>query len=463
MRALLLALALLAAVPAASGAATVVTDPGGFLYVKGSPQADDLTISPDGDQSVLFTDPAGVEGCEPVDATTMRCGASRCCKYLNISLEEGDDRLRIADGMNLDVVAHGGDGDDTLLGGQFRDRLQGGPGNDVLSGGDGMDRLDGWTGNDEMDGGLGRDDLFGGEGRDRVSYADRTEGVRVWLDGRATGAFNAEDRVDAEWIDGGAGPDVIIGSPARNTIVGNGGDDRLSGGQGEDFIDGGDGDDLLLGDGTDVEAPRTQPVGEGAIDLLRGGAGNDSLRGDAGRDLLDGEAGDDLVDARDAKPTWEVRDETAGCGDGHDRALLDYNDEPVGCEETQVGENPRPPALPPSTYVPPPVVQGPGPRPEMGVPALLAGVVHVPVHCDGRPVCSFSVRVREARGRRRVLAAGRASITSGEATAVLAPLKSAARARVRRVRRLHAVVELRRGSRRWVRPLTLRREAASRR
>jgi Ca2+-binding RTX toxin-like protein len=456
-RLLLLALVSITIPPGAADAKTSVVDNRQYVLVEGSDQADRLTISAAEDDShVLFSDPDGITGCEPVDATTVRCAAHVCCKYLAVHLRGGDDLLQVGDGMTLDVVARGMDGDDTMLGGQFREQFQGGPGSDHLTGGSGADQLEGGEGNDVMDGGIGADKLYGGDGLDVATYAGRPEGVRVWLDYRAGYAFGAEDpNVDAEVVEGGEGPDVIIGSAGDDVIRGNGGDDRLSGGDGHDVVEGGGGDDLMLGDGLGVENPPADPEAAGASDALDGGPGADTIRGDAGRDVVNGGDGDDIVDAREFRPTPEPQDETPDCGSGDDVALLDHNDRAGECERIHRREyQPDDPAQPQAEL--PLVPQGPGSQPQLGVPTSRSGIVFAPVRCLGPARCRADLAIRGGGGTAVI---GRAHLLLRPGTLRSVPIHVAPRARraIRRRGVLRAIVELRMTRRRWVRPVWIRR------
>ncbi len=84
-------------------------------------------------------------------------------------------------------------------------------------------------------------------------------------------------------IEGGAGANVLHGSPARDEMSGRGGDDRLFGGSGGDTAHGGAGADRISG-------------GEGA-DRLLGGPGNDILFGFGSADRSAGSAAMTLTDA----------------------------------------------------------------------------------------------------------------------------------------------------------------------
>ncbi len=99
-------------------------------------------------------------------------------------------------------------------------------------------------------------------------------------------------------IDGGAGDDVIVGSPDLDILIGGPGNDILAGGEGDDWLFGGDGDDVLF-------AGSATP-GTYRHDNLHGGAGNDFLTvgpmatGTRAFVYMDGGDGDDILDARRA-------------------------------------------------------------------------------------------------------------------------------------------------------------------
>ena len=135
-------------------------------------------------------------------------------------------------------------------------------------------------------------------------------------------------------LNGGAGPDILIGTGANDHIICGGGadfafglagDDLIEGDSGVDFlfgmggndaIKGGDDTDFILGDaffwsGDDClhgDAGMDLVLGEKGdddieggddTDLLIGGAGNDDMKGDDGMDLMLGWTGDDTLDGGD--------------------------------------------------------------------------------------------------------------------------------------------------------------------
>lgn len=149
----------------------------------------------------------------------------------------------------------GGDLNDYLNGGLGDDRLQGGLGDDFIVGGAGDDVLTGAAGADTFIGGAGDDRIDGGVGVDTVSFEDSTAGVTVRLNGGATN-------------DGMGGTDTLfgienaVGTTFNDTMVGNGADNVLNGGAGADYLIGLNGDDVLIG-------------GSGSANTLQGGGGND--------------------------------------------------------------------------------------------------------------------------------------------------------------------------------------------
>ena len=99
-------------------------------------------------------------------------------------------------------------------------------------------------------------------------------------------------------IAGGAGNNVLTGTPTRDVICGDEGNDVIRGGGGPDLIypgpggdraEGGTGEDTVLaGRGND------NVLGGQGADDLRGGPGRDRLSGQSGRDVLSGGSGRDI-------------------------------------------------------------------------------------------------------------------------------------------------------------------------
>ena len=282
------------------------------------------------------------------------------------SISGGAENDTIDGGAGADTI-DGGPDNDVITGGAGDDLLQGGAGDDEESGGDDQDTLDGGAtpgctggaGNDLLNGdggddalcggpgppgGLDNDSLNGGDGEDTAYYL-RAAGVNVSLDNVANdGEAGESDNVhsDVEDITGGAGPDTLTGSDARNVLDGGAGPDSLAGLGGNDVLmdsggdtaadrlDGGPGDDSLAagrgpdtyigGDGEDAVtdyAGRSFPVAvtldgnaddggvnegdnvEPDVEDVTGGSGADTLVGNSSDNELDGGAGDDTISGGD--------------------------------------------------------------------------------------------------------------------------------------------------------------------
>ncbi len=115
--------------------------------------------------------------------------------------------------------------------------------------------------------------LSGGSGIDRLNFGAFTSDVSVSLrDGLATFSESVGQVAQFENVSGGVGNDTLVGDELVNL---------LNGGAGDDSLHGLDANDVLLGD-----------LGD---DVLRGGVGNDSLEGGNGNDSIFGEADDDTI------------------------------------------------------------------------------------------------------------------------------------------------------------------------
>lgn len=276
------------------------------------------------------------KGCKAVDATTVRCTASKL-SWVRVYLYDGNDI--VINKTDLPISADGGTGADRITGGPWADILKGGRGsdaiwglggddqidasydNDRVSGGDGNDKIDdgfgtdvvlggngndeltGRTGNDTYNGGPGNDSFhpyqpygdqaktdadrfIGGPGEDAISYGAYYTGVRIDPDGVTgdDGMTGERDTIGADievligstaadWMGGTARDDTFHGLPGNDTIYGYGGDDTIVGNQGADKLYGGEGDDVLSG----------EDDGADAVDRLEAGVGVDTCylsRGD---------------------------------------------------------------------------------------------------------------------------------------------------------------------------------------
>jgi len=167
------------------------------LGVKGSPQADEISIALDGTQTqyvVTSTRPINPPPppCSQISTFQIHCPTSQFTSF-TASLGDGSDSFSVGPSVLVPVTVTGGNGADKLFGGS---------GDDVMLGGNGSDRLLGHNGKDKLIGGKGSDVANGGKGNDTLI--------------------------------GAKGNDVLKGGPGRDVLQGDAGKDKLLGGPGRD-------------------------------------------------------------------------------------------------------------------------------------------------------------------------------------------------------------------------------------
>ncbi len=324
---------------------------------------DDVLNGGDGDDTVV-----GGAGNDTIDGNDgddeLRGGSGDDV----INGSEGEDTLfggTDADGIDLggDDVLFGGADDDTVIGGAGEDIVSGDEGNDELHGGLGDDTLLGGDGNDVIEDVEGNDSVEGGDGNDIINVGstqgDENPDVGYPEQPSATvpdlvfPGYDADEdpNDDKDFVDGGAGDDIINTGDDDDTIIGGSGndtinagfdDDTVDGGTGDDFIEGGEGNDTVEGgDGDDtifggiddpladaVSFPDDEPdalgfqdlVPENNGDVLFGGAGNDTIFGQDDDDSLFGGDGDDVLDGG-------IDDDMIQGGDGNDVVIGGQGDD----------------------------------------------------------------------------------------------------------------------------------------
>ena len=289
-----------------------------------------VTLTASGNTDLILSDEDGVSGDDSATATN------------NSGPNTGNDNsilVEIAGPVARIVITHSNDGGDTShvnITDVHFDTLS-----PVLPDDDAADSLSGGLGDDEIYGGGGDDTISGGEGSDSIEGGDGDDVIDAssgnLLDQRpdlgfpAHGPFpavtpDADPEDDRDYVDGGAGNDVIVTGDDRDTILGGTGNDTIDagvdaddidGGIGDDMIVGGEGDDTILGDdgndtiygGLDPSFPDylnipndgssgpADPVTNNGQDLIDGGDGNDVIFGQDDDDTITGGAGNDFIDA----------------------------------------------------------------------------------------------------------------------------------------------------------------------
>lgn len=241
-------------------------------------------------------------------------------------------------GWNFENLAYAGANAFTGIGNTVNNVITGGAGNDSLSGLLGADTLNGGAGNDTLDGGIGADLLVGGVGDDTYVVDNKADAIVEAVGGgfdtiNVVTGYALPGAAEIERIVMAAGSTAmnVVGNEFAQTIVGNAGINLLDGGGGADTLIGGAGNDTYVVDhagdrvvedvGAGYDLVRTSlsshtlaanvenltytgagafaGTGNDLVNVITGGAGNDTLDGGAGGDRLVGGAGDDtyLIDS----------------------------------------------------------------------------------------------------------------------------------------------------------------------
>ena len=219
--ALATAFAVIAAVPAASQAATVAPrglDNAELVFEAAPGESNSVVVAGNDGQVVTISDsvPIAIPAtartmCVPVSAVEVRCTNHSSWGRLVVSTGDGDDSIT---GSAAGETFHPGLGDDTVIGGGGGDRYE------MSDRSDGTDRIVGGGGAGEV-----------------VSYAARVNPVRIALGAGASGEAGEGDAIQAvRGAEGGAGPDALIGTPSADVLDGGPGRDRFTAGSGNDRI-----------------------------------------------------------------------------------------------------------------------------------------------------------------------------------------------------------------------------------
>jgi Ca2+-binding RTX toxin-like protein len=144
-----------------------------FLFVRGGPADNRLTVSLDGSAGQYVIDSSlpvsAMNNCEATTATEARCSHFVDGESMRIEGRRGDDRLNVLTAGHP-AAASGGPGDDRITTTVGRNKLFGEDDNDRISAG---------PGNDRIGGNGGRDTLLAGAGNDRVDAQDKRVDARI--------------------------------------------------------------------------------------------------------------------------------------------------------------------------------------------------------------------------------------------------------------------------------------------
>ena len=145
---------------------------------------------------------------------------------LTIRTGAGDDVIEVASNVTVNIVAEGGQGEDTIdIAGSGDNRVDGGAGDDTIAlSGSGRNDVFGGAGNDGIQGGRGVDVVYGGDGDDTI---DGGAG-RNYLEGGA-GADAIRSRGTGDMVSGGLGDDTLQAAPGAGSIYAGAGRDTIEG------------------------------------------------------------------------------------------------------------------------------------------------------------------------------------------------------------------------------------------
>lgn len=215
------------------------------------------------------------------NADTVRDGTLTGVEEVVVSLGAGNDVFSGSGGYGTGAAfagtleAFGGEGNDTLVGGTGADTLNGGVGNDTLRGaadaaGDtAADTLNGDADNDILDAGNAAN---GGDTFNGGAGSDTVSYANRTNDLTVTMGAGANDGETGETDNVAADVEVLTGGAGDDTLTGGAANNTINGGAGDDTINGGAGDDTLNGDAGDDTF--LSPAADGA-DTYNGGAGTD--------------------------------------------------------------------------------------------------------------------------------------------------------------------------------------------
>ena len=232
---------------------------------------DPVVVDLDGGSTLTLTDEDAVAGDETATANGDYANADNPNISLLVNIEGPISRL---------VIEHeqdGGGNSGVIVSDVYFDVPDGTtgivPGDDTIDGGEGDDLILAGGGDDDVTGGDGADTVDGGDGDDLIDTS--RDGLALpdrGFDGYPTSPVPIPPiPADSDTTDD---MDVVDGGAGNDTITTGDDADFITGGSGDDSIDGGIDDDTISG-GADN-------------DYIVGGEGADSIQGDGGDDTIYG-------------------------------------------------------------------------------------------------------------------------------------------------------------------------------
>ncbi|MGR8919625.1 MAG: putative Ig domain-containing protein, partial [Gammaproteobacteria bacterium] len=244
-------------------------------------------------------------------------GADRVLSGAGDDIVRGRNHDDVIDAGPGDNVVYGDHGDDVLISGAGNDFVSGGSGDDVIDAGDGSNEVNAGSGADVVTTGAGSDRIDGREGDDYIDAGGGDDQVMGHHDDDRIVGGDGSDQLDGGWGNDSflyagttTGFDRVIGSHGFDGIVGGRGDDLvpLAGfepADGVEWIDGGAGVDLIVGAPAGVVFDFSRTALRG-IERIAGGAGDDAITGSAGNDVIAGGGGTDRLAGGPGSDRYEL-------------------------------------------------------------------------------------------------------------------------------------------------------------
>ena len=283
---------------------------GTALYIgsNGATSSDQVQINPIGGSNTGST---GVQVQTLLDGGTTSTNYSQAFSAVIITLQNGNDNVRLNPALVLNAVVSAGAGNDNVQLGNGNNNVRLGNGNDGVQAGSGNNTVTVGNGNDKIELGNGKNTITAGNGNHLVQLGNGNNTVTlgtgndVLVGGIGNNTITAADTAGANvgivlgsgnnTISLGAGNDLVVLGGGVNVVTAGNGNDGVAAGGGADSIALGNGNDnVVLGGGADMvslgNGNDTTQLGDGSNVIVEGN-GNDSVQAGNGANLVVGGLG----------------------------------------------------------------------------------------------------------------------------------------------------------------------------
>ncbi len=232
---------------------------------------------------------------------------------INITLQNGNENVQLADSLTIPVVVTAGNGNDnihlangdsTVILGNGNDNLRLGGGNNSATLGNGNDNVTAGNGNNTVTVGNGNDNIHLGNGANVITAGSGNDDISAGSGTNTVvaGAVGSLGNIHVQLGNGAHDSVTLLGNGNENVSLGNGdGDSVTATGNGNDNVRLGNGNDsVTLGNGRD-----SVQAGNGD-DTVSVGNGNDVVRLGNGTNKITAGTGSNFIQAGDGANTVMV-------------------------------------------------------------------------------------------------------------------------------------------------------------